>query len=221
MCFSANASFGSAAVLFTVGVISLKKVKEPSTVLLATIPILFALQQYTEGVVWLSLTRSAYKDWGLFATRAYLFFAQVIWPVWIPLSLLKAEKDLTRKKILQLPLLTGILVAVYLFICLLLFRVKAEATPDHIRYYQYYPTPFRDISGIVYFFSAVAVFFISKEKKQHVLGLLILVSLLVAQLRYPDSVVSVWCFFAAIISVYILYMINATAGINKTELSIT
>jgi len=55
MCFSASASFAGGAVLTTIGVASVSKVSDPKQKLFAEIPLLFAFQQFAEGVVWLTL----------------------------------------------------------------------------------------------------------------------------------------------------------------------
>ncbi len=55
MCFNANASFGASAVIGVIGILALRKVKNPSHYAFAGIPLLFAIQQFVEGVLWLAL----------------------------------------------------------------------------------------------------------------------------------------------------------------------
>ena len=55
MCFSATASFGASAVLGAIGIIAVAKAKTKPQRLFATIPLIFAVQQLTEGLLWLSL----------------------------------------------------------------------------------------------------------------------------------------------------------------------
>ena len=63
MCFSAAASFTAGAVLTGIGVATLRKVEHPTYYLFASIPLLFAVQQFSEGVLWLTLP-SANPDFG-------------------------------------------------------------------------------------------------------------------------------------------------------------
>ena len=49
MCFSPTASFVSAAAIATIGVATLRHVREPRTFLFAATPMLFALHQFTEA----------------------------------------------------------------------------------------------------------------------------------------------------------------------------
>jgi heme A synthase len=79
MCFSATASFSAAAVLGTVGVVALNKVKSKDQLMFASIPLLFGIQQAIEGLVWVSLTHSSDVFLRQFFTYGFLFFAQVLW----------------------------------------------------------------------------------------------------------------------------------------------
>jgi hypothetical protein len=54
MCFSATASFSAGTVLLGLGALTLKLVRHPRELMFAAIPLLFAIQQWTEGVIWLT-----------------------------------------------------------------------------------------------------------------------------------------------------------------------
>ena len=63
MCFSASANFVGSAVLGAIGVATLTEVKHRRE-LFAAMPLLFALHQFTEGFVWLSLSiTSCRQSW--------------------------------------------------------------------------------------------------------------------------------------------------------------
>ena len=55
MCFSASASFVAAGVIGTIGLATLRHVREPRTLLFAAVPLLFAFHQLCEGFDWLGL----------------------------------------------------------------------------------------------------------------------------------------------------------------------
>jgi hypothetical protein len=59
MCFSAGASFTAGVLLTFVGSETLRKVHKPSQLALASIPVFFAAQQFTEGVLWSTLAARA------------------------------------------------------------------------------------------------------------------------------------------------------------------
>lgn len=89
MCFSANASFTAGTVLTVIGAISVRKVRVPSQIFFASIPIIFAIQQFSEGFLWLSLTKPAFAELKVSMTFIFLFFAQIVWPFWVPFAVMK------------------------------------------------------------------------------------------------------------------------------------
>ena len=100
MCFSTIASFGSSAILAVAGIACVKKIQAPSQIMFAYIPIFFSIQQFTEGLVWVTLTNNNYQHWQAIPIYLFVFFAQVLWLVWIPLSFYLIEKSSNRKKAL-------------------------------------------------------------------------------------------------------------------------
>src|SRR5687768_16565317 len=99
MCFSAEASFAAGAILLGIGVVSLNKAVSGPQRVLAGIPLLFSIQQFDEGILWLTFSNPAYMHWWQPAILTFLFYAQVVWPVFVPLSMTLIEKDPFRKRI--------------------------------------------------------------------------------------------------------------------------
>jgi hypothetical protein len=60
MCFSASASFGASLVLSVIGVATIKNTRHREQLPFASIPFVFAVQQFSEGVLWLTLPYSDY-----------------------------------------------------------------------------------------------------------------------------------------------------------------
>ena len=54
MCFSATASFSAGTVLTVLGVATMRATRRKAEIPLASIPLLFGLQQIVEGMLWLS-----------------------------------------------------------------------------------------------------------------------------------------------------------------------
>ena len=92
MCFSTSASFGAGIILTTIGVATIKKVREPSQLFFASIPLLFGVQQFSEGFLWLALTNPKYSFLEQISTYSFLFFAQIVWPILIPVAIYFLEK---------------------------------------------------------------------------------------------------------------------------------
>lgn len=213
MCFSASVSFGAGAVLAVGGILTLNRVKTSSQYVFATIPMFFAIQQFTEGMVWLSLSNPNFSAWEPGATILFLFFAQVVWPVWVPLSILLLEQNATRKKILAVLLGMGALLSLYLAYCLITYPVKAQISSYHIDYSLSFPLALVWLSGLFYFIPTVISPLLSGRKRVPLLGLAIMASYFFTKIFYTNYVISVWCFFAAIISIIVLFIITE---MNKT-----
>ncbi len=203
MCFSATASFGASVVLGTIGVVTLTKVKEPAQVPFAIIPIMFAAQQFTEGILWIGLSDPAHISWRHFPVYMFLVFAQLIWPVWIPFSISLMEKNKARLRILRGFMAMGIVISLYLLYCLFRYPVSAEIRSHHIHYTLDFPLALVWISGIIYFIPTVMSLFVSSVKRMPLLGLIILFSFVITKVFFQDYLISVWCFFAAIISLVV------------------
>lgn len=207
MCFSASASFGAGIILSAISVSTIKKVEKPSQIYFASIPLLFCVQQLSEGFLWLALTQSTYASFQDITTYIFLFFAQILWPVWLPFSLFKLENNSRIKQKMKLFLGIGILVSSYLTYCLISFDVKAEIVGYHISYSQDYPILFGNYGDLLYILATTVPPLISSIKRMWTLGVIIFISYIITLLFYTDYVISVWCFFASIISVAVLYLI--------------
>lgn|SRR3989338_8253485 len=211
MCFSASASFGAGVVLSVIGVASIKKAKSPSQIVFASIPLIFAVQQITEGFVWLSLSNPAYASLQEVATYNFLFFAQVVWPVWVPFAILKLEPKERRRMSEKILVVIGGLVSIYLAYCLLTFPVEAKIVGYHISYEQNYPAAISRYCGFLYIVATIVPPFFSQISRMWILGTTILISYIITTIFYTDYIISVWCFFASIISIAvyaILYKLN-------------
>jgi hypothetical protein len=208
MCFSASVSFGTGAVLGVVGVLTVKKAQTPSQIPFASLPLLFSVQQIAEGLVWLSLTYKSYEGWGTFATHSFLFFAQVLWPIWVPFSIWLIEKDEMRKKILLSLTIVGVLLACYFAYSQFFGGVNAEIVSYHIKYSIISPLTLYGLGTFLYVMSTVIPSFVSSLPNFRMFGSAILVSLIFTKIFYTDYLISVWCFFAAVISMVILYLVT-------------
>ncbi len=217
MCFSETVSFGAAVALTTIGVFTLKKVEKPNQILFASIPLLFALQQFTEGFVWMSLMHPKYAAMEHSATILFLFFAQVLWPLFVPLSMFIMEKNKARKTILMSFAILGIVVALYRFYWLLDINIQAKIIENHITYKFDTRSDFTKYYSVVYFLTTVVSTFISTVKKMKILGIAILLSVIISRIFFYHYFISVWCFMAAIISVFVYIIVKEMQKTLRAE----
>lgn len=218
MCFSANASFIAGAALTVVGVASLSQVRKPAHLMFASIPLLFAIQQVCEGFVWLSLSDGDFSQWHETFKYAFLVFAQIIWPTWIPLSYLLIEPSPKRRKIIRYFLFAGIVATLLLAYRLLFSTAIAQINGCHISYEIDSTKTMMIATGILYVSTIVIAPFISSCKRTFILATANVVSLTVTQLFFDVYLVSVWCFFAAVQSVLVFFVMREMRGVIKERL---
>lgn len=210
MCFSATASFTAGAILSTLGIFSIRKTKETSDVPFASIPLLFGAQQITEGFLWLALSNSDFAFMERFSTYAFLIFAQVIWPFWVPFSIFKFNKLKKNRisKIVGIIMIgIGLVIAVSMSYFLYSNPVDSEILNCHISYHQAYPQKYALLGGILYLIATLGPHFTTLNKKMWIIGVSTLTSYIFTEIFYTQYVVSVWCFFAAILSTLILWVV--------------
>ncbi len=209
MCFSAEASFSASIVLGVVGFVAVKKTQLRSQLAFACIPFLFAFQQFAEGFLWLSLTNKDFAFLETISTYLFLIISHIVWPIWAPLSILILEKEAKRKRILSIILGIGITLSIYLTFCFFFYNVHAEISNHHVEYTLEFPHSklVYWITGLFYFIPTVVSTFISSAKRMQLLGMAILLSCLLTRLITIKYFISLWCFFAAIISIFILLII--------------
>lgn len=204
MCFSATASFGSAAVLLIIGGVCIKNSETGPQRLLSSIPLMLSLQQGLEGIVWISFLNPEYSEWGKSATYGFLIFAQIVWPFFIPFSIMLMEKEQKRRKILLFLTIIGSVQALILGYGMLMYAVSSEILHSHIRYNLDFPPANRWFGGVLYIIATGVSPFISSIRRLRFVGVIVLCSYLFTRILYGQNVISVWCYFAALISFVIL-----------------
>lgn len=210
MCFSAKASFIASSLLALIGSFSLKKVKDKSQILFAFIPILFSIQQFSEGLIWVFKNRLPENSYLIkFLSYIFLTFALIIWPIFIPLALLKLEKNLNVKKYLKIILSLGICWS--LFFIFIISKEKLIVNLNCSSIYYKIELPYYinyDLLLIFYTLLTIAPFFISKQKVLKIFGLLLSFSCLISYIYWYSFLTSVWCFFAALLSLSVYLIIR-------------
>jgi hypothetical protein len=208
MCFSPEASFAGGVIISAIGIATIREVHKPSQLVFACIPLFFGIQQFAEGFLWLTIPRPEYLSVQKFDTYLFLFMAQVLWPMWLPLSVLFMEEDKKRKKILWVLLAMGLSVSLYYSCCLLFLHVTPEISGYHIHYQNDFPRSLANLVFAVYLIASITPLFISGIKRTRLLGVLMFLSCLVTAIFYRQYLTSVWCFFAAFISVVIFWILR-------------
>ncbi len=209
MCFSPEASFAGGLLISGIGIATVRKIHRPSQLVFASIPLFFGIQQITEGLLWLTLPYSEYLLIQKVTTYLFLGMAEVVWPIMIPLSVLFMEKHPQKKKLLRVFLVIGMVLSAYYSFCLIFFQVQPQIMNYHIRYTTDFPEIFAIPAFLLYLVATLPPLFISSIPRTLSLGILLALSCLVTGLFFTQYLTSVWCFFAALISIVIFWIINA------------
>ena len=218
MCFSAPASFTASFVLGVIGLISLYEVRTKSkrALLLALCPLIFSIQQGMEGIVWLTHTRPDLDWFQQISSYAFLIVALSLWPVWVPWSVYLLEKQNLRKKMIFALGILGCLSSILGAYCLAKVGGGMKVNCHHISYVVFTADHWDIVAGISldwvycfgYLFSILVPLFISRIQGLWVIGACVAVGLVVSKIFYAYALGSVWCFFAALSSLLIYFVIR-------------
>lgn len=202
MCFSATASFVTAAFVGAVGIAALRRVEDWRAVPLAATPIVFALQQVIEGALWLTLPAAPDSAAATGLTVLYLLVAEVFWPVHAPIAALLIEPSPRRRQFMAVCLAAGLAVALYLLWRIATVPHGAVIVEGHVVYAAPYGNS--NAIGAAYLAATGLALLLSSRRTVVALGAIVLLGSAVAYVFYRLSFVSVWCFFAAAASGMIL-----------------
>ena len=219
MCFSPEASFTGGIIIFSIGIATVKSVQKPNQLVFAIIPLFFGIQQITEGFLWLSLQNPEFPNIQKLTSTIFLFMAEVLWPMIIPLSVLLLEENISKKRVLRVFLGLGILLSIYYAYCLINFNVNPQIVKYHIQYNNDFPIAFRNLAFAVYLIATIAPLFVSSIKRMHYFGMLMFLSCVITALFFMQYLTSVWCFFAAFISAVIFWILKESKKTFNFEIA--
>ncbi len=204
MCFSATASFTASAVLLLCGIAALTRAKEKQR-LFAMIPILFSIQQFIEGTIWQSLMAGQPAQMAIYA---YLTFVYIVWPNWPALAITQMAPTAKEKLNLRLPLFAGIITSCIAIAAFFVTTPQAAITCSHIAYRADLPSWLWLPGSALYLFATLAPFFISSIAHMWIMGVVLGISYVATLLFYKVALTSVWCFFAALLSVFVFIILK-------------
>ena len=203
MCFSATANFVGSAVLGTIGVATLAEVKHRRELLFASLPCLFALHQFTEGFVWLGLNHKLSPAVTQGAAAAYVLYAQGLLPFLLPLSVLLIEPTRRQQRRMLGFLTLGTALTLYILWGLMMDPLHVYALHHTIVYNNALTTT--RVIAVLYVIATCGALFFSGFRDLILLGWLNMVGLIVVMLIRSYAFTSVWCAYAAVVSVVIYF----------------
>jgi hypothetical protein len=202
MCFSPEADFVAGAVVAGVGVETLCRVRVGRELVVGALPLLFGFHQLVEGVVWLGLRGQISSGVGDAAKEAYIVYAHAVLPAIVPLGFTLLEPDRSRSRLIWPLVWVGLLLGVYLLWQVTAYPVGAQPQARCINYTTH--TPNDVLIGVLYVAVTCGPALMSSRRYLRWFGLISLVGVIAVALVRADELTSLWCLYAALISVLIL-----------------
>ncbi|HEX7853789.1 MAG TPA: DUF6629 family protein [Sphingobium sp.] len=209
MCFSATASFVASGLIGSIGVATLRHVREPRSLLFASVPLLFAVHQFTEGLVWLGLE-------GRIGTVAldhvsFLFtlYAQGILPLLMPMAVALLEPPGSRRNAILALTAVGALVCVWDVYGLVVLPSRCFIEQYSIAYRN--PMTGNLLISCLYILATCGALLLSTHRVVRAYGALNVVALTITQIVREYAFASVWCFYAALMSMMIYWQFRRAA----------
>ena len=218
MCFSATADFAGSVVLGTIGIATLREVKHPREMLFASMPLLFALHQFTEGFVWMGLNGTLSQAVAHSAAAAYVLYAQGLLPFLLPLGVMLLEPTrFKQRQMLGFVVLGGVLM-LYMLWGLIAYPLEISIQQHSVVYYNVITTT--TFIAMLYVLATCGSLFFSGFSELVVLAWANLIGLLIVMMMKRYAFTSIWCAYAAVVSVviYVFFRRSRAARIMLYEL---
>ena len=212
MCFSATASFVASGALAASGVAIARTPKPRSAIPLSMFPVVFAILQFFEGLLWLNHRGFIADNYRSIAVYAFLLIAFVLWPIFVPFTAYVLESGRIRRVIILLCQFTGACAGLANLVIIIRGPVSASVVGHSFSYAINIP----DVISALYLISILTPFLVSSNKGLVILGVVLAASSVTAAfLASTGTFPSVWCFFAAILSVFLYLFFRYSANRNR------
>lgn len=206
MCYSPTASFLSAALIGTVGVATLRHVRSPNTLLFGAVPLLFSLHQFTEGLVWLGLQGRIGPVGRDHAAFLFTLYAQGILPFLMPLAVALMEPAGWRRKAIMGLTAIGAVAALWDAYGLIFLPTRVFVDHNAIAYRNVMTGSL--VISLLYIIASCGALLLSGYKLVRWYGVLNIIALTIVQLVREYAFASVWCFYAALMSIMLYWQFS-------------
>jgi len=200
MCFSATSSFVASGVLVASSVAIARIPKPKSAIPLSMFPAIFATHQFIEGLLWLNHRGYLADNYRSVGVYAFVLIAFVLWPIFVPFSVYVLESGRIRRVIILLCQFTGMYAGLTNLVIIIRGPVNASVVGQSF----VYAINTSDIIFALYLISVFIPFLVSSNKRIVILGVALAASSVIAGfIASTGAFPSVWCFSAAILSLFL------------------
>jgi hypothetical protein len=202
VCFAAEADALVGAAVVAIGVDALRDVEEPKEIPLAALPLLLGLHQLSEAFVWWGLQGHVAHSIERASTWVYLLFAFSALPILIAIAVGLVEPVVARRHVIAAFGLLASVVAIALTTAMVRGTLEAAIDSRHIEYSVDTLGYGGQLTGL-YVLATCGALLASSYRDLATLGVLNLVVVPLLMALTIGGFVSLWCFWAAIVSVVI------------------
>jgi hypothetical protein len=202
MCFSPGADAVVGGVVVAIGVDALRHVREPKQIVLASLPVLFGLHQLDEALVWLGLQGRISESVGRVGIWIYMVFALAALHMLVPIAVFAIERSPARRRVIAACMALGTGVGVALGVSLFRGSVNAVIEGRHISYNVSALNDGGELTAL-YVVAACGALVLCSYRDIAAVGVLNLIAVPVLMWLTVSGFISLWCFWAAIVSVLI------------------
>ncbi|WP_299365418.1 DUF6629 family protein [uncultured Paracoccus sp.] len=213
MCF-ATASFGAGVVLIPLGGVALARAGKTDRryLTLAAFPVLFGVQQIFEGFVWQSLDGPV-PPASRAAAMVLLLFAYLLWLVLTPLAVILVEERTWLRRVFLGITIFGGAYGLSLFAPLVVNPdwLAVETARGSILYDTrliYDGVVSKMVLRVTYAGVICLPLLLSTAPGVRLFGVLVTLSVLLAFLFATYAFTSIWCYLAAVVSAYVVFLID-------------
>ena len=224
MCFSASASFTASAVLIPLGLYSnhlASSHERPDYKPLALVPFFFGVQQLVEGLEWTAIDRGNLEPLGTLAGLGFLFFAYCFWMIWIPWSawsISRSTDSIGLQRRLKWVAIVATILGIAFYLPVLFNppalqpavesngRLLYDVSNLHSILHNFINT--EPVGELMYWGFIVLPLIALSDKAVKLFGVLIFVSIVLTWLTYSANFNSVWCFYCAVLSIMVIWIVN-------------
>ena len=217
VCFAPEADALVGGIVIGIGIDALRHVRRPEQVLFASLPLLFGVHQVTEALVWWGLQGDLAEAVAHVAVWVYLLFAFTVLPVLVHVAVGLIERVAMRRRVICGFGVLGVAVATALTVAMFRSPIHAMIEGRHVAYTVDALAHGGQITAL-YVVATCGALLASSYRDVARLGVLNLIAVPVLMWLTLTGFVSLWCFWAAIVSLVIaihLRRVVPTAPYNR------
>jgi len=210
VCFAPEADAVVGGLIVAVGVDALRHVRARKQIPLAALPVLFGLHQLSEALVWWGLEGHVPDSLERVAKWFWFLFAFVALPVLLPVAVDLVERSKTRRRVITAFACLGLAVAAALAIGIFGGPIRAEVEGHHVAY-EVDAVSRGGLLTLLYVVATCGALLACSYREIAAIGVLNLVAVPILMWLTVSGFVSLWCFWAAIVSIVIALHLRRVA----------